>query len=93
MRGSPYAEPDGIVAIYEKRVKEGNLRNTVSPPDFLDLREQSTSFQSMAATLNIRIIQRDAVIVRWLCFIESLRPQQITDFSCCHRHLPSLCGC
>jgi putative ABC transport system permease protein len=55
LRSLPYAEPDRIVAIYEKRVKEGNLRNTVSSPDFLDLREQSTSFQSMAATLNIRV--------------------------------------
>src|SRR5215467_2720875 len=27
LRGLPYSEPNRIVAIYEKRVKEGNLRN------------------------------------------------------------------
>ena len=55
LRNLPYAQPDRIVAIYEKRVREGGFRMSVSAPDFLDWREQSTSFESMAAALNIQV--------------------------------------
>src|SRR5215471_4379001 len=41
LRGLPYADPDRIVSVYEKRVKESMLRGFVSTPDFLDWRAQS----------------------------------------------------
>jgi predicted permease len=49
LRGLPYADPERIVALYEKRPREDNLRNHVSVPDFLDWRQQNHSFESMAA--------------------------------------------
>ncbi len=49
LRGLPYSQPDRIVALYEMRPRERELRGTVSPPDFLDWRDQSASFQNMAA--------------------------------------------
>jgi putative ABC transport system permease protein len=61
LRGLPYANPDRIVSVYEKRVKEGQLRGFVSVPDLLDWRAQSTSFQSMTGTANVSTIwQSDA---------------------------------
>ena len=52
LRSLPYGQPDRIVALYEKRPREGELRNSVSAPDFLDWRAQSVSFQSMAAIVH-----------------------------------------
>jgi len=49
LRGLPYSEPERIVMVYEKRPREGNLRNVVSAPDYLDWRDQGASFQSLAA--------------------------------------------
>ena len=49
LRGLPYSDADRIVVLYEKRPRENNWKNVVSPPDFLDWREQNTSFASMAA--------------------------------------------
>jgi putative ABC transport system permease protein len=53
VRGLPYSEPDRIVALYEKRPRETDERRmSVSAPDFLDWREQNTSFESMAAVVH-----------------------------------------
>ncbi|MBI2689325.1 MAG: ABC transporter permease [Acidobacteria bacterium] len=49
LRELPYSEPERIVALYEKRPREGALRTAVSAPDFLDWRAQSTSFEKLAA--------------------------------------------
>ncbi len=49
LRSLPYREPDRLVAVFEKRVKENNLRNVVSPADFIDWREECRSFDYMAA--------------------------------------------
>lgn len=49
LRSLPYREPERLVAIFEKRVKENNLRNVVSPATFIDWREQSRSFDHLAA--------------------------------------------
>jgi hypothetical protein len=49
LRGLPYSEPERIVALYEKRPRENERTMAVSAPDFLDWREQSASFESMAA--------------------------------------------
>src|SRR5919109_5682108 len=49
LRPLPYAEPDQLVRVYEKRPKLGRTRNVVSAPDFIDWRAQSQTFDSMAA--------------------------------------------
>ena len=49
LRPLPYAEPDQLVRVYEKRPKLGRTRNVVSAPDFIDWRGQSHTFDSMAA--------------------------------------------
>jgi putative ABC transport system permease protein len=49
LRPLPFAEPDQLVRVYEKRPKLGRTRNVVSAPDFIDWRGQSQTFDSMAA--------------------------------------------
>ena len=49
LRPLPFAEPDRLVMVYEKRLKLGRTRNPVSAPDFIDWRAQSTVFENMAA--------------------------------------------
>jgi putative ABC transport system permease protein len=49
VRGLPYTDPDRLVTLYEKRPQENAWKHHASAPDFLDWREQSTSFESMAA--------------------------------------------
>ena len=46
LRPLPYAQSEQLVRVFES--KEGS-RSTVSPPNFLDWREQSTSFTDLAA--------------------------------------------
>jgi putative ABC transport system permease protein len=48
LRGLPYSEPERIVRVFENRPREGT-RHSASAPDYLDWRDQSTSFQSLAA--------------------------------------------
>jgi putative ABC transport system permease protein len=61
LRGLPYAEPDRIVALYENRPRENMRQGTVSLPDFLDWRDQNTSFQSLAAAASYGVTwQSDA---------------------------------
>jgi putative ABC transport system permease protein len=45
----PYRDPERLVRLYEKRVQQGRLRNSVSAPDFTDWKAQNTAFESMAA--------------------------------------------
>jgi len=45
----PYREPGQLVELYEKRPKQGRIRNVVSVPDYLDWKDQSTVFEDMAA--------------------------------------------
>jgi predicted permease len=49
LRPLPYADPDRLVMIWEKRPAEGVMNNVVSPADFLDWAKTSQSFTSMAA--------------------------------------------
>jgi putative ABC transport system permease protein len=44
----PYREPGRLVRVYEKRLKQGRVRNAVSGPDYLDWQAQNTVFESMA---------------------------------------------
>jgi hypothetical protein len=49
LRPLPYADPDALVAIYEKRPAEGMFTNPVSPADYLDWTKLNTSFSVTAA--------------------------------------------
>ena len=49
LRSLPYPEPDRLVMVWEKRIKEHVLDNPVSPADFLDWRKQNDVFKNMAA--------------------------------------------
>ncbi len=48
LRDLPYAEPDRLVMLWERSAERGSLTNVVSPANFLDWRERSTSFSSIA---------------------------------------------
>jgi predicted permease len=49
LRPLPYPEPDRLVRIWESSVKFDSSRNVVNPFNFLDWRDRSQSFESMAA--------------------------------------------
>ncbi|MGH9838508.1 MAG: ABC transporter permease [Blastocatellia bacterium] len=49
LRPLPYDQPERLVRIYEKRVKQNRMRNEISAPDFLDWQQQNTVFEAMAA--------------------------------------------
>ncbi len=49
LRPLPYAAPDQLVQIYEKRPAEGNFTNFVSPADYLDWAARSRSFTGITA--------------------------------------------
>lgn len=49
LRPLPYANPEQLVAVYEKRVSLGRERGHVSPPDFIDWRAQNGVFENMGA--------------------------------------------
>src|ERR1700680_971978 len=54
LRPLPYENPGSLVLIWETSSQPANLRNVVSPPDFLDWRSQNGAFQSMAAIFDER---------------------------------------
>jgi len=49
LRPLPYAEPDRLVAIHSVNQAQGGTPSIVSPADFREWRDQSTSFEHMAA--------------------------------------------
>lgn len=49
LRPLPYADPEQLVQIYEKRPAEGNFTNSVSPADYLDWAAMSRSFSGITA--------------------------------------------
>jgi putative ABC transport system permease protein len=49
LRPLPYAESDRLVRVYEKRLKLGRQRNSVSAPDFFDWRNRNRVFEDLAA--------------------------------------------
>ena len=49
LRPLPYPEPDRLVRIWESSIKYDSPRNVVNPFNFLDWRDHSESFESMAA--------------------------------------------
>jgi predicted permease len=52
LRPLPYPEPQQLVRIWESSLKYDSPRNVVNPLNFLDWRDHSQSFQSMAAMLS-----------------------------------------
>lgn len=52
LRPLPFADPDALVRIWENNVERGWPTFAYSHPNFLDAREQATTFQSMAAMDN-----------------------------------------
>jgi putative ABC transport system permease protein len=53
LRPLPYADPDRLVMVWEKRPAEGVMNNVVAPADYLDWARLNTVFESMAAMLPI----------------------------------------
>src|SRR5580700_10646472 len=49
LRSLPYREPDRLVAIWESNLKANAARESSSPPNFKDWREQNRCFDEMAA--------------------------------------------
>ena len=49
LRPLPYADPDRLVMIWEKRVAEGVLDNVVAPADYLDWEQRQQAFDAIAA--------------------------------------------
>ncbi|HVG31968.1 MAG TPA: ABC transporter permease [Pyrinomonadaceae bacterium] len=49
LRPLPFSEADRLVRVYEKRLKLGRVRNSVSAPDFIDWRSQNRVFEDIAA--------------------------------------------
>jgi putative ABC transport system permease protein len=45
----PYGDPGRLVQLYEKRPRQGRVRNPVSAPDFVDWQKQNAVFEGMAA--------------------------------------------
>lgn len=52
LRPLPFAEPDRLVWIWGN-VRNGSSRASVSPPDFLDYRQQNTTFEEFAASFSM----------------------------------------
>src|ERR1700752_5262068 len=52
LRPLPYPEPDRLVRIWESSLKLDSPRNVVNPMNFLDWRDQSHSFEAMAALVD-----------------------------------------
>jgi putative ABC transport system permease protein len=52
LRPLPFAEPDRLVWVWGN-IKGGGSRASVSPPDFLDYRQQNTTFEEFAASVGV----------------------------------------
>ncbi|HKV98733.1 MAG TPA: ABC transporter permease [Vicinamibacterales bacterium] len=84
LRSLPYPEPDRLVMVWEKRIKEHVLNNPVSAADFLDWRTQNDVFENMAAETDTSIsvtgdgdpVVVSAEVVSWAFFdVLGVRPQ------------------
>src|ERR1700688_795810 len=49
LRSLPYANPDRLVVLWEKRAQEGTRTNAISPADYLDWRAGNHSFEALDA--------------------------------------------
>ncbi|MGI9182198.1 MAG: ABC transporter permease [Longimicrobiaceae bacterium] len=55
LRPAPFAEFDRIVAVWETDRNSGTLQEPASVPDFIDFREQSTSFAELGALIPLEM--------------------------------------
>ena len=53
LRPFPYADAGRLVMVWEDLTREGNHRFSVAPPNYRDIRDQTTSFSGVAAQLGI----------------------------------------
>src|SRR5262245_37831343 len=49
LRSLPFAQPDRLVFLHEARLAQGVPRTSMSPPNYLDLKASSSSFDGMGA--------------------------------------------
>jgi putative ABC transport system permease protein len=54
LRPLPFAEPDRLVWVWGN-IRNGGNRASVSPPDFLDYRQQNTTFEEFAASFSVPV--------------------------------------
>jgi predicted permease len=55
LRPLPYPEPDKLVMIFERHIRQGANHNAVAPADFLDWRARNQVFTNIAAMIEISI--------------------------------------
>lgn len=60
LRPLPYADPNGLVMLWEHHVSFGDAHNVVGPANFLDWRDEARSFSAMAAFFTTRVTIRGA---------------------------------
>jgi putative ABC transport system permease protein len=53
IRPLPFAQPDSLVMLWEKREAEGNMKNSVSAADYIDWARTAQSFTAMAAHTDV----------------------------------------
>jgi predicted permease len=84
LQALPYPDPDKLVMVWEKRPREGVMRNVASPADYLDWRSRNTAFENMAgfAATQVSItgdgepVQVPTAAVGWSLFdVLKVRPE------------------
>jgi putative ABC transport system permease protein len=55
LRPLPYSEPDKLVMLWERRIREGSDNNAVAPADFRDWRARNQVFTNIAAMFEISL--------------------------------------
>ncbi len=55
LRPLPYSEPDKLVMLWERHIREGSNNNAVAPADFRDLRARNQVFTNIAAMFVISL--------------------------------------
>ena len=55
LRPLPYADPNGLVMLWEHHMSQGSEHNVTGPANFLDWRDEARSFSAMAAFVGTRV--------------------------------------
>jgi len=55
LRPLPYADPNGLVMLWEHHLSVGNSHNVTGPANFLDWRDEARSFSAMASFVGARV--------------------------------------
>ena len=53
LRPLPYADPDRLVVVWEKRPAEGVMKNVVAAADYVDWSQMNTVFEATAAMISV----------------------------------------